>query len=271
MGLSSVFTSAKRSGERTSNSVKKAVSKAKNGLSNFKNGFTGRGRTGFFSATQKYNRNHQKKGGYAGGWAAIAFGNIINAHSSADDIVDEFGLDKEENSYNCDAYTQAYQEQYDIAEQVLQEWVDFYSEYIEMLMGQRDALISEADDLEETANDLRDEAEDLRSEASEIMEDDPEGAEELLEEAAALEQEAQELDSQAQALRVEADELQGEIDAAYDEMEMLTVEEFIDYDSVEINAFLYACDYAQMWIDGEVWIPSEVLDWAFYDVSDHNG
>lgn len=55
------------------------------------------------------NRFNKARGGFAGGWAAIAFGNIINAHSSAEDIVDEFGLDQEDAPYgNC--YQMAYRE-----------------------------------------------------------------------------------------------------------------------------------------------------------------
>ena len=29
-------------------------------------------------------------------------------------------------------------------------------------------------------------------------------------------------------------------------------------------------EIAMKWLDGELYIPSEVLDWAFYEVSDHN-
>ena len=262
MGLSSIFTQTMKSAEKTKNNVKR-------GLNNFKNGFTGKGRTGFFSITQKWNRSHQKRGGYAGGWAAIAFGNIINAHSSAEDIVDTFALDKEENGYGCDAYERSYGEQYDIAEQIYQEWCDYYLGIIDMLTGEMNGCISEAEELESMAHDLQEEAQSLRDEAQ--WSDDLEERLELMEEAEMLEQEAQELLEQANALRVEATELQQEIHNYYSEMEILTVEEFIDDEMVENNAYLYACEFAQEWIDGSVWIPMDVLSWAFYEVSDHNG
>ena len=89
-------------------------------FTNVKNGITGYNRTGYFKATQKWNRSHQKRGGYAGGWAAIAFGNIVNAHSSAEELVETFLLDKEDNTYGCDSYERSYKEQYDIAEQIYQ-------------------------------------------------------------------------------------------------------------------------------------------------------
>lgn len=269
MGFSSIFSSASRSAEKVSASAKKTQSNVKRGLTNFKNGFTGKGRTGFFSITQKWNRSRQKKGGYAGGWAAIAFGNIVKAHSSPEEIVDTFGLNKAENNYGCDAYERAYGEQYDIAEQIYQEWCDYYLGIIEMLTGEMDACNHEADELESIAQDLLDEAESLRDEAEWC--DDPDEREELMEEAEQLEQEAHELLEQAEALRAEAAELQLEIDDYYSEMEFLTIEEFIDEEVVENNAFLYACEFAQEWIDGSVWIPIDVLSWAFYEVSSHNG
>lgn len=122
------------------------------------------------------NRFNKARGGFAGGWAAIAFGNIINAHSSAEDIVDEFGLDQEDAPYgNC--YQMAYREarQDAIVEMMLA--MDFFG--------------------------------------------DP--------------------------------------------------EDYIDWSYVEDMAFEYACELAERWINGEEWIPIDVLEWAFYDVSDHNG
>lgn len=238
-------------------------------FTNIGHGITGKGRTGYFKATQKWNRSHQKRGGYAGGWAAIAFGNIINAHSSAEDIVDTFSLDKEENGYDCDAYKCSYKEQYDIAEQIYQEWIDYYLGIIDMLTAEMNECLNEAEQLEQTAQELQEEAESLRDDAE--FTEDPDEAEELIAEAEALEQEAQELLEQAETLRASAAELQAEIDGYYSEMDFLNIEEFIDYDSVEDNAFLYACEFAQQWIDGTVWIPMDVLSWAFYEVSDHNG
>lgn len=238
-------------------------------FTNIGHGITGKGRTGYFKATQKWNRSHQKRGGYAGGWAAIAFGNIINAHSSAEDIVDTFSLDKEENGYDCDAYERAYKEQYDIAEQIYQEWVDYYLDIIDMLTGEMHECLNEAESLEETAQELQQEAESLRDEAE--FTEDPDEAEELISEAEALEDEADGLLEQAEALRAEATELQLAIDDYYSEIDFLNIEEFIDYDSVESNAFLYATEFAQEWIDGTTWISPDVLSWAFYEISDHNG
>lgn len=238
-------------------------------LGDIASGITGKGRTGYFKATQKWNRSHAKKGGYAGGYGAITFGNIINAHSSAEEIVDTFGLDEEENSYGCDAYERAYSEQYDIAEQIYQEWVDYYLVIIETLTSQMNACIEEAEMLEQEAQELQEEAESLRDEAE--MCEDLEEAMGLNEEAQALEAEAQELLEGAEALRDEAMELQDEIDANYSEIDMLTIEQFIDNDVVTQNSFEYACEFAEKWINGEEWIPIDVLNWAYYDVSDHNG
>lgn len=238
-------------------------------FTNIGHGITGKGRTGYFKATQKWNRSHQKRGGYAGDWAAIAFGNIVNAHSSAEELIETFSLDQEENGYECDAYQRAYKEQYDIAEQIYQDWLDYYLDIIDMLTAEMNECINTAEQLEETAQELQQEAESLRDEAE--WADDPEEAEEMLQEAEALEQEAEELLEQAEALRAEATELQAEIDGYCSEIDMLNIEEFIDYDTLEINAFEYATEFAQQWIDGTVWIPMDVLSFAFYELSDHNG
>lgn len=238
-------------------------------FTNIGHGITGKGRTGYFKVTQKWNRSHQKRGGYAGGYGAITFGNIINAHSSAEDIVETFSLDKEDNNYGCDAYERSYKEQYDIAEDIYNEWMDYYLDIIDMLTGEMNECLNEAEQLEETAEELQNEAENLRDEAEWC--DDPEESEELIEEAESLEEEAEQLLEQAESLRTEAAELQAEIDGYYSEIDMLNIEEFIDYDTVEDNAFLYAAEFAQQWIDGSVWIPMDVLSWAYYEVSDHNG
>ena len=48
-------------------------------------------------------------------------------------------------------------------------------------------------------------------------------------------------------------------------------EDLIDWDEVEEVAYDYAYDYAERLMSGTEWIPDEeMLDWAFYDVSDHN-
>lgn len=48
-------------------------------------------------------------------------------------------------------------------------------------------------------------------------------------------------------------------------------EEIINWDRVTENAYRYANDLAQAWLDGDEWIPEEIMDWAWYDLSNHNG
>lgn len=124
------------------------------------------------------NRFNKAKGGFAGGYAAITFGNIMNAHCTAEDIVEEFKLDEEDCDYkhpyygvNC--YMQAY----------------------------REAL-------------------------QEVM-----------------------------------------MDAA---MMGLDPEDMINFAEVEDNAYDYAVELAEMYIGGSVWIPEDILEWAYYEISDHN-
>lgn len=52
--------------------------------------------------------------------------------------------------------------------------------------------------------------------------------------------------------------------------EEIDPEDLMDMDEVEENAYEYACDLADAWYDGSYWIPEEVMDWAWYDLSDHN-
>ena len=118
-----------------------------------------------------------------GGWGLDRFQSIIDAHSSIEDMVDEFELDSESSNYmsldgypNC--YTQAYQEERVIAE------------------------------------------------------------------------------SEAEILAMFGEEVD--------------IEELIDWDAVDENAYEYACDLAQAWYSGQEWCPEEVMDWAWYDLSDHN-
>lgn len=118
-----------------------------------------------------------------GGWGLDRFQSIIDAHSSIEDMVDEFELDDESCPYmsldgypNC--YTQAYQEELSEAKEEA-EILAFFGEVI-----------------------------------------DP--------------------------------------------------EDLMDMDEVEENAYQYACDLAEAWYSGQEWIPEEVMDWAWYDLSDHN-
>ena len=118
-----------------------------------------------------------------GGWGLDRFQSIIDAHSSIEDIVDEFELDDESCPYmsldgypNC--YTQAYQE--------------------------------------------------------------------------------------------ELNEAKGEAEILAFFGEVIDPEDLMDMDEVEENAYEYACDLAEAWYSGQEWIPEEVMDWAWYDLSDHN-
>lgn len=127
------------------------------------------------------NRFNKAKGGFAGGYGAISFGNIINADSGADEIIEEFGLDKEDAEYG-DCYERAYRQ--------AEEKAEMQAEILNALMG----IFGE------------------------------------------------------------------EVDA----------EDLIDMEEVEENAYQYALELAESWIGGEEWIPIDVLEWAYYDVSDHN-
>lgn len=118
-----------------------------------------------------------------GGWGLARFNSIVDAHSSVEDLVEEFEIDGEGSRYmspdgyrNC--YTQAYQEQRDQAE-------------------------IEAELLEALGEDV-------------------------------------------------------------------SVDDLIDWDVVEENAYEYACELVQNWLDGSEWVPEEILDFAWYVLSDHN-
>lgn len=118
-----------------------------------------------------------------GGWGLDRFNSIVDAHSSVEDLVEEFEINGEDSRYmspdgyrNC--YTQAYQEQ--------REQAEFEAEILSLL------------------------GED-----------------------------------------VSADEL-------------------IDWDIVEENAYEYACELVQNWLSGDEWIPEEIMEYAWYDLSDHN-
>lgn len=130
------------------------------------------------------NRFNKAKGGFAGGYGAITFGNIMNAHSSEEEIVEEFELDGEDCHYKHPSFeTTCYKQAY------------------------REAL------------------------------------------------------------------MEAQIEAAMLGVFGMDVdpEDLIDWDKVEENAYDYALDLASMYIGGETWIPEDILDWAYYDVSDHNG
>ena len=128
----------------------------------------------------------QTYSGGSGGWGLDRFRSVIDAHSSIEDIVEEWGLDLEDSTYmspdgypNC--YTQAYEEEYERASEKAM--------LMEMLTGG-------------------------------FIEFDP--------------------------------------------------EDFMDYERIEENAYEYACELAGNWYSGDEWIPEEIMDWAWYDLSDHN-
>ena len=73
-----------------------------------------------------------------------------------------------------------------------------------------------------------------------------------------------------QAYREEREraEEEAEILALFDEI--VNVEDLIDWDAVEENAYEYAEELAQAWLDGDEFIPEEICDWAWWDLSSHN-
>ena len=52
--------------------------------------------------------------------------------------------------------------------------------------------------------------------------------------------------------------------------DMVDPEDLIDWDALEEDAYQYACDLFDAWYDGSYWIPEEVMDYAWYALSDHN-
>jgi predicted nucleic acid-binding Zn-ribbon protein len=221
------------------------------------------------------NRFNKARGGHAGGWGAIAFGNIVNAHSSPEEIVEIFELNKEVNLYDCDAYSEAYKEFYDEAAFVYEQIVSYYMELIEAAQSEIEWLESDIKDAEDEIEDLEQEIENLQDELEDLMKDgldleDFADAMEIQDDIAECREEIQELREQIEEWQERIEFLEEEIASFYDEIESTSIEELIDYDEMEKRALELACDFAQEWIDGRTWIPIEVLNWAYYDVSDHN-
>lgn len=52
--------------------------------------------------------------------------------------------------------------------------------------------------------------------------------------------------------------------------EEVDVEELIDWDAVEENAYEYACELFDAWYDGSEWISEEIMDFAWFALSSHN-
>ena len=47
-------------------------------------------------------------------------------------------------------------------------------------------------------------------------------------------------------------------------------EDLMNWERVERDALKYAMQLAKAWYSGDEWIPEEIMDWAWYDLSDHN-
>ena len=119
-----------------------------------------------------------------GGWGLARFNSIINAHSSVDGIVDEWGLDSENCPYSSlDGYSNSYEQAYDEEER--------RAEIKAQILGM---------------------------------------------------------------FGVDVD-----------------VEDLMDFDRIKENAYKYAEELAQAWLDGDEFIPEEIMDWAWYSLSSHNG
>ena len=73
-----------------------------------------------------------------------------------------------------------------------------------------------------------------------------------------------------QAYQEELNEAKGEAEILAFFGEVIDPEDLMDMDEVEENAYEYACDLAEAWYSGDEWIPEEVMDWAWYDLSSHN-
>lgn len=124
-----------------------------------------------------------------GGWGLDRFNSIIDAHSSVDDMIDEWGLDTEDCPYkSLDGYANPYEQAYREERERAEEEVFLLEE-----------IGTEDDDFE------------------------------------------------------------------------FDVELLIDWDAIEENAYEYAEDLVNAWLDGSEWVPEEIMDWAWYDLSDHNG
>ena len=52
--------------------------------------------------------------------------------------------------------------------------------------------------------------------------------------------------------------------------EEVYAEELMDYDKIEEDAYDYACELVEAWLDGGEWVPEEIMDYAWYALSDHN-
>lgn len=58
---------------------------------------------------------------------------------------------------------------------------------------------------------------------------------------------------------------------ARDEIEDEGIIGALAFYEIQMRAYEIAEELVDCWLNGEIWIPEEVLDWAWYEVSDHNG
>lgn len=47
-------------------------------------------------------------------------------------------------------------------------------------------------------------------------------------------------------------------------------EELMGYDKIEEDAYDYACELVEAWLNGDDWCPEEVMDYAWFGLSSHN-
>lgn len=74
-----------------------------------------------------------------------------------------------------------------------------------------------------------------------------------------------------QAYQEEYDKAQAEAKILAFFGEVVEPEELMDMDAVDEKAYEYACKLFDAWYNGEEWIPQEVMDFAWYGLSSHNG
>lgn len=208
-----------------------------------------------------------EKGGFTGGYGADRFRSIIEAHSSAEEIATHFEMQKQGNPYSPEAWDEAFAHFWETASAQYEEQQGFFLSLIEADEAEIAMLQREIDDLNGQISDLEDEIEQLIND----LYGDPDEGEEIADEIEALENEKSMLQGEADALGDQVSFLEEEIDGFHDEMEMLSVEEFLaDEGEIEELALENAVKVAEDYIDGTVWIPEDIINWAYYSVSDHN-
>lgn len=52
--------------------------------------------------------------------------------------------------------------------------------------------------------------------------------------------------------------------------EIVAPDTLIDQEEVQEKARQYAIELVERWLNGTEWIPEEIMDWAWYVLSDHN-